>query len=658
MGNGNGAQTGTQNTFTAVQSYQNAVNFGNASQSNVDAGGFFNILGVDTGCGGSNRKCAGPSGGAMDDATASFFQWNHVKSTTPAQDMLTFAAGVSGTFQLYRVDYANGHVRMVASGDGGTAPADNGCLFSVGGNSSYACFGNDGSLTGVGGATIAGGGTFNGGSVANPTTFQSAVTLAADPTANLQAATKHYVDAHAGGTVPAENRYLGSISGGAEPDNMQGDRAAIDFRTPLQFDTVGGGTPTLANGIASGTWYGERSILGGAVTSYTVQCNAYYTSSALVACGGVTSGGTPALYGAAFNGSGAFGWYDASATFHSVTTPTTANRWYVLTTVVDNGYSEVSICPSGSVTGCVTSAAQATGAPAVATVQAQTGPGFIYNFKYATANLSGSSPAFPNVVAVPSGSGRGVSEALPVQLQVPSNPQGGSANLVITLPPSYKPGTTIPWVMWFHGHGGYASDPFTLPLGPPMANAFIQAGYAVVSSDYSQQNCWGDADCVADIQTAVTQARMHFNLDPVPYCYAGSMGGIVLFNAIAHGAIQCRAIEAIFPVTNLASLYNGGSGTYASFIQTDYGFSSPSGYAAATSGYDPSLDSISTFASIPTEIHCSASDTVVPCSTNGQAFAAAITAAGGTANFIASTGDHGDPSNVQPSVAIDWFRNH
>lgn len=113
------------------------------------------------------------------------------------------------------------------------------------------------------------GSTFTGGTVANATTFQSTVTLAADPTANLQAATKQYVDNHAGstftgGTVANATTFQSTVTLAADPTTaMQAaEKQYVDYRNNTNPATytfyVSGGTVYAVNNAttqiaASGT---------------------------------------------------------------------------------------------------------------------------------------------------------------------------------------------------------------------------------------------------------------------------------------------------------------------------------------------------------------------------------------------------------------------
>ena len=57
-------------------------------------------------------------------------------------------------------------------------------------------------------------------------------------------------------------------------------------------------------------------------------------------------------------------------------------------------------------------------------------------------------------------------------------------------------------------------------------------------------------------------------------------------------------------------------------------------------------------------VWASAHDTVVPAAKNAAYCVAADRAAGGTATYVHTTGDHGDPSNFQPLAVLHFFDSH
>ena len=227
------------------------------------------------------------------------------------------------------------------------------------------------------------------------------------------------------------------------------------------------------------------------------------------------------------------------------------------------------------------------------------------------------------------------------------------------VPPNYDPSVPSRWVLFDHGAGQTGLDISTNPCDSLLAKALVQANYVVIASNYKIQNCWGNAQCVTDIAAVQKRWKEHLNLTPKPYVIAQSMGGIVTWNAISHRALSPRAVVGIFPACNLANMYDDGIGPFYLGIQSDYGFSSPAGYMAATAGYDPMLAPASDFTSFPILMWASYSDTSVARSQNEDPFAARVNAAGGGNVVInTSSGNHGDMSNFDPQAVLDFFEKY
>jgi alpha-beta hydrolase superfamily lysophospholipase len=224
------------------------------------------------------------------------------------------------------------------------------------------------------------------------------------------------------------------------------------------------------------------------------------------------------------------------------------------------------------------------------------------------------------------------------------------------LPESYNAQNATPWVIYDHGFG----ETIDIITANYPQSAFVEslatAGFVVVASEYRNVACWGNMDCDEDIANLETLWRSQLTLWPQPFVIGESMGGIVTWNAIAHGVLKPLAAVGIYPACNLANMYSRK--VFAPTIQSAYGFTSTAGYSAATKGSDPMLDPPSIFADIPILIWASRSDTVVRRSQNEDPFADAINAAGGSVTINTSRGRHGDPSNFDAPAVISFFSLH
>jgi alpha-beta hydrolase superfamily lysophospholipase len=224
------------------------------------------------------------------------------------------------------------------------------------------------------------------------------------------------------------------------------------------------------------------------------------------------------------------------------------------------------------------------------------------------------------------------------------------------LPESYNAQKANPWIIYNHGLGQTINS---ITADFPQS-AFVQslatAGFVVIASEYRNAACWGNMDCVDDVANLQMLWRSELNLWSQPFVIGESMGGIVTWNAIAEGVLKPLAVVGIYPACNLANMYSRKA--FAPTIQTAYGFTSRSGYSAATKGFDPMLDPPPKFSDTPILIWASHSDTVVKRSQNEDPFANAINAVGGNVTINTSRGNHGNPSNFDASAVISFFSLH
>jgi len=226
------------------------------------------------------------------------------------------------------------------------------------------------------------------------------------------------------------------------------------------------------------------------------------------------------------------------------------------------------------------------------------------------------------------------------------------------VPQSYNPDVPSRWVLYNHGSGQSGLDISTNPHDSCLANALVQAGYVVIASDYKIDTCWGNSQCVTDIAAVQERWKAYLNLRPSPYVIAESMGGIVTWNAVAHGTLSPLAVAGIYPACSLFNMYAGGAGPFSDDIQNDYEFSSPSGYAPATAGYDPMFAPAKDFTAFPILMWASYSDRSVVRSQNEDPFTVRVNAAGGNAIIVPTSGNHGDASNFNPKAVVAFFDAH
>jgi acetyl esterase/lipase len=234
--------------------------------------------------------------------------------------------------------------------------------------------------------------------------------------------------------------------------------------------------------------------------------------------------------------------------------------------------------------------------------------------------------------------------------------QKNDVNSVFTwavLPSSYSAQHANRWIIYDHGFGQTVESILQNNPQSAFVNALVSAGFVVVASEYRDLGCWGNQACAEDVENLQTLWHSQLNLSPKPFVIGESMGGIVTWNAISHGTLTPAAVVGIYPVCDLAAMYENT--VFVPTIQSAFGFTSSSGYAAATEGYDPMLTPASTFTAFPIVIWASYSDHVVVRSLNEDPFASAIRAAGGSVTIHTSSGEHGDASNFNAPAVISFF---
>ena len=156
------------------------------------------------------------------------------------------------------------------------------------------------------------------------------------------------------------------------------------------------------------------------------------------------------------------------------------------------------------------------------------------------------------------------------------------------LPESYNAQKANPWIIYNHGLGQTINSITADFPQSEFVQSLAAAGFVVIASEYRNTACWGNMDCVDDVANLQMLWRSELNLWSQPFVIGESMGGIVTWNAIAKGVLKPLAVVGIYPACNLANMYSRKA--FAPTIQTAYGFTSRSGYSAATKGFDPMLD--------------------------------------------------------------------
>ncbi len=196
-------------------------------------------------------------------------------------------------------------------------------------------------------------------------------------------------------------------------------------------------------------------------------------------------------------------------------------------------------------------------------------------------------------------------------------------------------------VLFLHGAGQNSRSLFTDPVRKPAADALLAAGYAVAASD-ANLDSWGSPAAVNAHLDLAAELRRRGYTDL--YVLAESMGGLSLPGVVA--GVRAVAAGAWYPVCDLGSVIRAGR--FDQSIAAAYGGSlqPPAGLSPVTFAAQPSLR---------LAIWASPGDTVVPKAQNADVCASQARAAGIQVTEVTTTGDHGDPSNIQPANLVQFF---
>lgn len=228
---------------------------------------------------------------------------------------------------------------------------------------------------------------------------------------------------------------------------------------------------------------------------------------------------------------------------------------------------------------------------------------------------------------------------------------------VAEIPATYSPSTPSRVAVYVHGMNGLADKIWNNEYMKPVTTALVNAGYIVIASDFKQQNNWGNTQSSIDMKNLLDAYKKRFNLEEKPYMIMQSMGGMATLNAIAQGKVNPKAVVGLFPACNLAVSYPFYQ--YTDAINASYGITVDNPYSIAAKGHDPIHDiDPAIYQSIPFKIWASSDDHYVPKIDNTDAFRDRINGIGGNVTVVSSTGDHGDPSNYQPTDIVNFFNAH
>lgn len=228
----------------------------------------------------------------------------------------------------------------------------------------------------------------------------------------------------------------------------------------------------------------------------------------------------------------------------------------------------------------------------------------------------------------------------------------GAANIRVATPTTYDSRRPLPVLMAFHGNGSNALHFADNANGYGVANAFLAAGYLVVSADNNANvSTWGAQAGLDAYYLAYKYVRDNYPIGPL-VLYGNSMGGMEALLSLAERRLPgIAALILTVPATNLAENY--ANALFTATITTAYGISGD--YAAKTAGHDPTLLPMTAYRGVPIWALYASDDASVTPAANWQTFAPLITPYSPEVVTTVVTGGHSTASIASNAAAMVTF---
>lgn len=439
--------------------------------------------------------------------------------------------------------------------------------------------------------------------------------------------------------------------------------ARLAYDTSTLFTENWTDTSAWGNGGATATQVSAGKLYGGSAPGGTSGLNHAFVASAqglyaVVTVNHVTGGGGGVIVGVSSDAAGAaptagggaaFGLYIrgsnttpqqiSSGTFSDLTTePTTTAGTYIVTVSVDATY--ISVVAYQTSTGATIRTRR---------LRAGFNVNNLYVFNSCTTALSGQS------IGTVSGRQALASTASEVNQRVLYSGDGTN-DWQLWLPSGFDSRAPVPLVIGFHGNGSDQNHWATNANGIVVKDALVGAGYAFLGVTYAaNKSTWGAQASLDAYVAAYNWARKFVPIESVSF-YANSMGGIESELTLADRRIPgVVAWVGTSPTANLADNYTGGGGQFTAVINTAYGITDPSQYAAATAGHDPALLSPAAFRGLPMLFLAATDDTTVSKANNADLLASRLTRYSNVTLQTGITGGHSFNFAPYTSQIVSFF---
>jgi pimeloyl-ACP methyl ester carboxylesterase len=217
-------------------------------------------------------------------------------------------------------------------------------------------------------------------------------------------------------------------------------------------------------------------------------------------------------------------------------------------------------------------------------------------------------------------------------------------NVRIMIPrPNRVAGTAL---IWCHGLGGSEKDITNAP-NINYTYAAMAAGHLVAACNGFGYN-WDNPTAQAALEALVAHLAANYGVTKA-VLFGGSAGGPLGLLKATQGfpGVSVKGWHGIFPIVNLDAAHSNSSLTAS--INAAF-----PGYPGSAAGRDPILFPASAYNGLRLRCYQSAADTVAPKAIHGDALVTLATGHAVEVACIATSGDHGDPSNSTPSMVNDF----
>jgi pimeloyl-ACP methyl ester carboxylesterase len=195
-------------------------------------------------------------------------------------------------------------------------------------------------------------------------------------------------------------------------------------------------------------------------------------------------------------------------------------------------------------------------------------------------------------------------------------------------------------VVFLHGWGQTRWSLLGRREEASVAHAVTEAGYTILAAD-ADGKAWGDPRSVADYRSLIIRTQRRYGLRDV-FLMGESMGGLATMQ-LARRLPDVKAATAWFPVCDLRTMREK---RFQASIRSAWRGRSRAAVDPVAVGDTPLL------------VWASPKDTVVDAARNAAVCVAKAKAAGAPVTYFRTTGEHGDPSNYQPTTVVQFFEKH